>query len=171
MPERLPGLATVLASVLGAHAGSCLGLLAAFLAGSAPLAGQAGSETAGGGPFPPAWPFAIGQEAEYAVTFGPVRFGQMHLRVEAQDTIRNTPAYRIAMEMKGSIPGLVRTKFAQALWGNPELLDHVLARTPAGRIGQPRDITGAALYLASAASDFTTGAVFVLDGGVTAQSI
>lgn len=90
MPERL---AAAFASVL-----------AAFLAGIAPLAGQAGSEAPGGGPFPEAWPFRIGQEAEYAVTFGPVRFGRMHLRVEAQDTIRSTPAYRIAMEMKGSIP-------------------------------------------------------------------
>ena len=75
------------------------------------------------------------------------------------------------IQVNAIAPGLVQTKFAQALWGNPELLDEVLARTPAGRIGQPRDITGAALYLASAASDFTTGAVFVLDGGVTAQSI
>lgn len=75
------------------------------------------------------------------------------------------------IQVNAIAPGLVQTKFAQALWGNPELLDQVLARTPAGRIGQPRDITGVALYLASAASDFTTGAVFVLDGGVTAQSI
>lgn len=75
------------------------------------------------------------------------------------------------IQVNAIAPGLVQTKFAQALWGNPESLDHVLARTPAGRIGQPTDITGLALYLASAASNFTTGAVFVLDGGVTAQSI
>lgn len=75
------------------------------------------------------------------------------------------------IQVNAIAPGLVQTNFAQALWGNPELLDHVLARTPAGRIGQPTDITGLALYLASAASNFTTGAVFVLDGGVTAQSI
>ncbi len=75
------------------------------------------------------------------------------------------------IQVNAIAPGLVQTKFAQALWGNPDLLDSVLARTPAGRIGQPADITGIALYLASAASDFTTGAVFVLDGGVSAQSI
>lgn len=75
------------------------------------------------------------------------------------------------IQVNAIAPGLVQTKFAQALWGKPELLDQVLARTPAGRIGQPADITGMALYLASAASDFTTGAVFVLDGGATAQSI
>ena len=93
MPKRLPGLAIALAAVF-----------VVSLAGIAPLAGQAGSEAMAADPFPRAWPFAIGQEAEYAVTFGPVRFGQMHLRVEARDTIRSTPAYRIAMEMKGSIP-------------------------------------------------------------------
>lgn len=68
-------------------------------------------------------------------------------------------------------PGLVKTKFAQALWGNEDLLAQVLDRTPAGRIGQPDDMAGIALFLASSASDYTTGAVFVLDGGVTANSI
>ena len=75
------------------------------------------------------------------------------------------------IQVNAIAPGLVQTKFAQALWGNPDLLDHVLARTPAGRIGQPADISGIALFLASSASDFTTGAVFVVDGGVSAQSI
>lgn len=75
------------------------------------------------------------------------------------------------IQVNAIAPGLVQTKFAQALWGNPELLDHVLARTPAGRIGQPADISGIALYLASSASDFTTGAVLLVDGGISAQSI
>lgn len=68
-------------------------------------------------------------------------------------------------------PGLVKTKFAQALWGNEDLLAQVLARTPAGRIGQPGDMAGIALFLASSASDYTSGAVFVLDGGITANAI
>ncbi len=75
------------------------------------------------------------------------------------------------IQVNAIAPGLVRTKFAQALWGNPELLDPVLARTPAGRIGEPGDICGMALFLASPASGFTTGAVFVIDGGLSAQSI
>jgi NAD(P)-dependent dehydrogenase (short-subunit alcohol dehydrogenase family) len=75
------------------------------------------------------------------------------------------------IQVNAIAPGLVQTKFAQALWRNPELLEHVLARTPAERIGQPEDIIGIALYLASPASNFTTGAVFVLDGGISAQSI
>ena len=75
------------------------------------------------------------------------------------------------IQVNAIAPGLVRTKFAQALWGNPALLEAVLAKTPAGRIGQPDDISGLALYLASAASDFTTGAVFVVDGGISVESI
>ena len=75
------------------------------------------------------------------------------------------------IQVNAIAPGLVKTKFAQALWGNEDLLAHVLARTPAGRIGQPDDIAGIALYLASSASDYTTGAVIVVDGGVSANSI
>lgn len=75
------------------------------------------------------------------------------------------------IQVNAIAPGLVRTKFAQALWGDQALLDPVLARTPAGRIGQPGDICGIALFLASSASDFSSGAVFVIDGGFSAQSI
>lgn len=75
------------------------------------------------------------------------------------------------IQVNAIAPGLVRTKFAQALWGDQALLDPVLARTPAGRIGQPGDICGIALFLASPASDFSSGAVFVIDGGFSAQSI
>lgn len=64
-------------------------------------------------------------------------------------------------------PGLVRTKFARVLWENPMVLDPVLARTPLKRIGEPEDIAGIALYLASSASNYTTGQVFVVDGGLT----
>ncbi len=75
------------------------------------------------------------------------------------------------IQVNAIAPGLVQTKFAHALWGNPDLLEPVLAKTPAGRIGQPEDISGLALFLASSASGFTTGAVFVVDGGLGAQSI
>ena len=75
------------------------------------------------------------------------------------------------IQVNAIAPGLVKTRFAQALWANDDLLAQVLARTPVGRIGQPDDMAGIALFLASSASDYTTGAVFVLDGGVTANSI
>ena len=75
------------------------------------------------------------------------------------------------IQVNAIAPGLVQTKFAQALWGNADLLESVLKRTPAGRIGEPTDFVGIALFLASTASDFTTGAVFVLDGGLTVTSL
>jgi len=57
------------------------------------------------------------------------------------------------------------------LWENEGIMQEMLAKTPSGRIGQPIDIAGLALFLASPASDFTTGAVFVADGGITLGAI
>jgi hypothetical protein len=65
-------------------------------------------------------------------------------------------------------PGLIRTDFARALWENPEALARREAATPLRRIGEPDEIAGAAVYLASRASSFMTGQTIVVDGGVTA---
>jgi NAD(P)-dependent dehydrogenase (short-subunit alcohol dehydrogenase family) len=62
-------------------------------------------------------------------------------------------------------PGLVETKFAAALFQNRPLYEHFLAGIPLGRHGQPEDIVGAALFLASDASAYVTGQVLVVDGG------
>jgi NAD(P)-dependent dehydrogenase (short-subunit alcohol dehydrogenase family) len=64
-------------------------------------------------------------------------------------------------------PGLVKTDFARALWENPELLARTEAITPLGRIGEPADIGGIAVFLASRAGAFITGQTIVADGGVT----
>jgi NAD(P)-dependent dehydrogenase (short-subunit alcohol dehydrogenase family) len=64
-------------------------------------------------------------------------------------------------------PGLVRTDFARALWENKELLARAESITPLGRIGEPDDISGAAVFLASPAGRWMTGQVLVIDGGVT----
>ncbi|HEU0036073.1 MAG TPA: glucose 1-dehydrogenase [Kofleriaceae bacterium] len=64
-------------------------------------------------------------------------------------------------------PGLVETKFAAAIVGNPMLRDHVVNRTPLARHAQPSEIAGAAVYLLSDAASFTTGSVMVVDGGLT----
>jgi len=75
------------------------------------------------------------------------------------------------IQVNAIAPGLVKTKFAQTLWENDQLMEQVLAKTPVGRIGNPVDIAGLALFLASPASDFTTGSVFVADGGITLGSL
>jgi NAD(P)-dependent dehydrogenase (short-subunit alcohol dehydrogenase family) len=62
-------------------------------------------------------------------------------------------------------PGLVETKFAGALIQNREAVERLEAVTPARRIGQPDDIAGLALFLASDASNFVTGQTLVVDGG------
>ena len=63
-------------------------------------------------------------------------------------------------------PGLVRTDFAKALWENPENLKHSVASASLGRIGEPHEIAGAAVFLASDAASFMTGQTIVVDGGV-----
>jgi NAD(P)-dependent dehydrogenase (short-subunit alcohol dehydrogenase family) len=64
-------------------------------------------------------------------------------------------------------PGLIKTDFAKALWEDPERLKIREETTPLRRIGQPDEIAGAAVYLASAAGSFMTGQNLVIDGGVT----
>jgi len=61
-------------------------------------------------------------------------------------------------------PGLVKTDFARALWEPAE--DLVAATMPLHRLGEPDDIAGAALYLASDLSSWVTGEVLVVDGGM-----
>jgi len=62
-------------------------------------------------------------------------------------------------------PGLIRTDFARALWENPDNLARRVAHDPLRRIGEPEEIAGIAIYLASRAGSFTTGQNFVVDGG------
>ena len=64
-------------------------------------------------------------------------------------------------------PGLIRTDFARALWEDPELLKKRNEQTPLGRIGEPDEVAGAAILLASRAGSFITGQTIVVDGGVT----
>ena len=71
------------------------------------------------------------------------------------------------IQVNGIAPGFVKTRFSQALWGNESLNQAILDRTPAGRMAEPDEIVGAAIYLASVASDFTTGTTLKIDGGYT----
>ena len=64
-------------------------------------------------------------------------------------------------------PGLIRTDMARALWENPETLERSTAAACLKRIGEPHEIAGAAVFLASKAGAFTTGQTIVCDGGAT----
>ncbi|MEZ5946853.1 MAG: SDR family oxidoreductase [Hyphomonas sp.] len=64
-------------------------------------------------------------------------------------------------------PGLIRTDFARALWEDPTNLKRALSGTPMARIGEPEEIAGAAVYLASKAGAYMTGQMMVVDGGAT----
>jgi len=74
--------------------------------------------------------------------------------------------YRINVNAIG--PSTVATRFSEKTLQDPEKLKRFLASCPLGRVGQPADIVGACIFLASPASDFVTGQVIYLDGGLTA---
>ncbi len=65
-------------------------------------------------------------------------------------------------------PGLIETRFSEALWANEKILGPYLESTPLGRTGKPDEMVGAVLYLASDASAYVTGHTIVLDGGTLA---
>ena len=62
-------------------------------------------------------------------------------------------------------PGLIKTRFAEALWGNEDLLKRVIDTNPMGRIGSPDEIAGAVVFLVSDAASYVNGEVIVIDGG------
>jgi NAD(P)-dependent dehydrogenase (short-subunit alcohol dehydrogenase family) len=63
------------------------------------------------------------------------------------------------------LPGLIRTKFAGALIADEQQLEHYIGSNPLRRVGEPQDLAGAALFLASDASSYVTGEFLVVDGG------
>jgi 2-dehydro-3-deoxy-D-gluconate 5-dehydrogenase len=75
------------------------------------------------------------------------------------------------IQVNAILPGWIDTNLTvQARKDVPTLHDSVLARTPAGRWGRPEDLAGVAVFLASAASDFITGAAIPVDGGYSAMA-
>lgn len=78
---------------------------------------------------------------------------------------------QLAKELGGKVrvnavaPGVIKTRFAEALWGNEAILDRVLAQNPMGRIGTPDEVAGAVLFLVSDAASYVNGEVLIVDGG------
>ncbi|MEN8721971.1 MAG: SDR family oxidoreductase [Alphaproteobacteria bacterium] len=74
---------------------------------------------------------------------------------------------RDGVRVNAIAPGLIQTYFAKALWDNPDILKASTSGSALKRIGQPDEIAGAAVFLASDAGAFTTGQGIVVDGGAT----
>lgn len=74
--------------------------------------------------------------------------------------------YRI--NVNAIAPAVIRTAFTEALFKRPELIQGVIDHSLLGRVGEPEDIIGACVFLASPASDFITGQIIYVDAGYTA---
>ena len=72
------------------------------------------------------------------------------------------------IQVNAIAPGFVKTSFSRALWQNDTINEALMQSIPQRRMAEPHEISGIALYLASPASDYTTGAEFVIDGGLLA---
>lgn len=69
------------------------------------------------------------------------------------------------IQVNAIAPGFIKTAFSSAIWQNEAVNKQVTAQIPQHRIADPKELTGMALYLASEASSFTTGATMLIDGG------
>lgn len=74
------------------------------------------------------------------------------------------------IQVNAIAPGVIKTRFSQLLWQTPQISEPLLAHLPLDRFGEPEDVSGLALYLASSASDYVTGGVFLVDGGMSVAS-
>ena len=75
------------------------------------------------------------------------------------------------IQVNAIAPGFVKTKFSQVLWSTDSIHDQLVRAVPQQRMAAPEEMTGIAVYLASAASSYTTGATFVIDGGQLAAGL
>jgi NAD(P)-dependent dehydrogenase (short-subunit alcohol dehydrogenase family) len=74
------------------------------------------------------------------------------------------------IQVNAIAPGVIKTRFSQVLWQIPQFASPILDQLPVGRFGEPEDVAGLALYLASPASDYVSGSIFVVDGGMNVAS-
>jgi NAD(P)-dependent dehydrogenase (short-subunit alcohol dehydrogenase family) len=70
------------------------------------------------------------------------------------------------IQVNAIAPGIIKTRFSSVLWQTPSIAEALQKHTPLGRLGDVDDVVGAALYLASPLSDYVTGSVLLIDGGM-----
>ena len=71
------------------------------------------------------------------------------------------------IRVNGIAPGLTKTRFSEALWKNPDILQMAMGMTPMARVAEPEEMVGGVIYLASDASSYVTGQTITIDGGKT----
>lgn len=71
------------------------------------------------------------------------------------------------IQVNALAPGVIKTRLSSALWETPEIADRLVNATPLGRIGETDDVVGAALFLASSLSNYVTGTILLVDGGMS----
>ncbi|GAB4547140.1 MAG: 2-dehydro-3-deoxy-D-gluconate 5-dehydrogenase KduD [Anaerolineae bacterium] len=76
---------------------------------------------------------------------------------------------RHGVNVNAIAPGYIKTPMNPHIWQDPTRLEQILARIPIGRMGEPSDMGGAAVFLASAASDYLSGVILPVDGGFLAR--
>jgi NAD(P)-dependent dehydrogenase (short-subunit alcohol dehydrogenase family) len=75
------------------------------------------------------------------------------------------------IQVNAIAPGVIKTRFSTLLWQTPQVAQPILSSMPLARFGEPEDVASLALYLASTASDYVTGGVFVVDGGLNVAAV
>jgi len=109
---------------------------------------------------------AAQKAAPFMGVYGVAKAGiEMMTRVIAQELAPfNIQANAVA-------PCMVRTKFSEPFWSNPDIYAQIVKTIPLGRIAEPADVAHPALFLCSSAADFITGQVLTVDGGATAVAL
>ena len=74
---------------------------------------------------------------------------------------------RDGVRVNAIVPGATVTSLTEEIFRDRAIREGLVARTPLGRLGQPEDLVGIAVFLASEASAYATGALFFVDGGLT----
>ena len=71
----------------------------------------------------------------------------------------------IGIRSNAICPGLIKTKFSQAIWSDENVLKEFVKNIPLNKMAEPCEMAGLALYLSSPASSYTTGSIYTADGG------
>lgn len=95
-------------------------------------------------------------------------YGLSKAAVNAMTRILAAECGKDGIRVNSIAPGVVRTRFSEALWKTPGAEESIASRLPLGRIAEPDDVAGLAAFLASDASSYMTGQTILVDGGWSA---